>query len=371
MNNVFIESSNIISSLGWNTRENLDSVLAGKTGIKITQDRQLSDTDFPASLIDTAGIENRFADISSDSSFTRFEKLVILSIHDALSKSGIQSDDSKTILILCSTKGNVELLSNLKGFDSNRLMLWKSADLIAHFFDMRKQPLVVSNACISGVVGMLLAMRLIRNGKYDKAVVAGADVLSKFIVSGFQSFQSLSEQACRPFDMSRDGLSLGEGVGTVIISKQNGAVEIVDGAISNDANHISGPSRTGEGLLVSIQKTLDNKTVDLISAHGTATPYNDDMESVAISRAGLEKVAVNSLKGCFGHTLGAAGVIESIINIEAMKQDTMVGTMGFSEIGLAKKINVVDKNLQTEYNTILKTASGFGGCNASALFRLH
>lgn len=369
MNNVYIESGNIISSLGWNTRENLNSVLAGKTGIKISHDRQLSDIDFPASLIDSEGIENRFADLSSDGSFTRFEMLVILSIHDALSKSGLQADDAKTILILCSTKGNVELLGNLKGFDRNSLYLWKSAELIARFFGMSNKPLVVSNACISGVVGMLLAMRLIRNGKYDKAIVAGADVLSKFIVSGFQSFKSLSEQACRPFDRSRDGLTLGEGAGCVILSKQHGDIELVEGAISNDANHISGPSRTGEGLLLSIQKTLNNNTVDLISAHGTATPYNDDMESLAISRAGLEKLAVNSLKGYFGHTLGAAGVIESIINIEAMKQDSMVGTMGFSEIGLAKNINVVDKTLQTEYSTILKTASGFGGCNASALFR--
>jgi 3-oxoacyl-[acyl-carrier-protein] synthase-1 len=234
---------------------------------------------------------------------------------------------------------------------------------------LKKQPLVISNACISGVVGMIMAMRLIRSGKYKRALVTGADVLSKFIVSGFQSFQSLSEQACRPFDRSRDGLSLGEGVGTLVISKEHGDVELVEGAISNDANHISGPSRTGEGLLVSIQNTLNNNTVDLISAHGTATPYNDDMESVAISRAGLDKVPVNSLKGYFGHTLGAAGIIESIINIEAMKQHTIVSTMGFSDLGLAKNINVVDHTQHVEYNSILKTSSGFGGCNASALFR--
>ena len=216
---------------------------------------------------------------------------------------------------------------------------------------------------------MILAMRLIRSGKFKRALVTGADVLSKFIVSGFQSFQSLSEQACRPFDKSRDGLSLGEGVGTLVISREIGEVELVEGAISNDANHISGPSRTGEGLLVSIQHTLDNNTVDLISAHGTATPYNDDMESLAFSRAGLEKVAVNSLKGYFGHTLGAAGIIESIINIEAMKQHTIVGTAGLSEIGLAKNINVVDHTMHAEHNSILKTASGFGGCNASVLIR--
>jgi len=369
MNKVFLGSSNIITSLGWNTQENLESVLSGSRGINITNNRQLSESDFPASLIDFDGIENRFADISSDGSFTRFEKLAILSIHDTILKSGLQSDDPETLFILCSTKGNVELLSDLNGFDRERLLLWKSAEIIAHFFGMKKQPLIISNACISGVVGMIMAMRLIRSGKYKRALVTGADVLSKFIVSGFQSFQSLSEQACRPFDRSRDGLSLGEGVGTLVISKEHGDVELVEGAISNDANHISGPSRTGEGLLVSIQNTLNNNTVDLISAHGTATPYNDDMESVAISRAGLDKVPVNSLKGYFGHTLGAAGIIESIINIEAMKQHTIVSTMGFSDLGLAKNIKVVDHTQHVEYNSILKTSSGFGGCNASALFR--
>ena len=369
MNKVFLGSSNIITSLGWNTRENLESVLSGARGINITSNRQLSESDFPASLIDLDGIENRFADISSDGSYTRFEKLAILSIHDALLEAGLQSDDSETLFILCSTKGNIELLGDLNGFDKERLLLWKSAELIAHFFGLKKQPLVISNACISGVVGMIMAMRLIRSGKYKRALVTGADVLSKFIVSGFQSFQSLSEQACRPFDRSRDGLSLGEGVGTLVISKEHGDVELVEGAISNDANHISGPSRTGEGLLVSIQNTLQKNTVDFISAHGTATPYNDDMESIAFSRAGLEQVAANSLKGYFGHTLGAAGIIESIINIEAMKQDTIVGTMGLSAIGLARNMNVVDQTRHAEYNTILKTASGFGGCNASVLIR--
>jgi 3-oxoacyl-[acyl-carrier-protein] synthase-1 len=369
MSKVYIGSSNIITSLGWNTQENLESVLAGRGGIKITKDRQLSDSDFPASLIDFNGINNRFSELAPSGSYTRFEKLSILSLHDTISQSGIGPDDTDTVFILCSTKGNVELLSDLNGFDRERLLLWKSAELIARFFGMKQAPLVVSNACISGVVGMIMAMRLIRGGKYKRALVCGADVLSKFIVSGFQSFQSLSPLACRPFDKDRDGLSLGEGVGTLLISKEPGGVELLEGAISNDANHISGPSRTGEGLLVSIQNTLQNHGVDFISAHGTATPYNDDMESIAFARAGLEQVPANSLKGYFGHTLGAAGIIESIINMEAMKKDTMIGTLGLSEVGLARDMNLVDQSKDAEYNTILKTASGFGGCNASVLLR--
>ncbi|MCK4750461.1 MAG: hypothetical protein KAT15_25565, partial [Bacteroidales bacterium] len=244
------------------------------------------------------------------------------------------------------------------------------AEVMARFFGMKNQPFVVSNACISGVVGMLLARRLISGGQDDHAIVLGADMISKFIVSGFQSFLSLSELPCRPFNKERDGLTLGEAAGTVIVSRQYGNVELVRGAISNDANHISGPSRTGEGLLLSIRNTMKpGDLVDIISAHGTATVYNDEMESKAISRAGLEAIPVNSLKGYFGHSLGAAGIVESIINIEAMKKGVLVATKGFSSHGVTGNINVVDKVTHGNIQSVLKIASGFGGCNAAVLFR--
>ena len=366
----YLESSNIISPLGWDTRENLDAVLSGEEGIHLSRNRQLSDSDLPVSVIDSVETENRFGQLAPVHSFTRFEKLGILSIHDALSRSGIVPSDPRTVFILSTTKGNVELLADLNGFDKERLFLWKSAEVMARFFEMKNRPVVVSNACISGVVGMLLGRRLISSGQYDHAIITGADVLSRFIVSGFQSFLSLSEQPCRPFDRDRDGLTLGESAGTVILSRHKGHVEIVRGAISNDANHISGPSRTGEGLYLTIRNTLNShEQVDVISAHGTATVYNDEMESIAISRAGLESIPVNSLKGYFGHTLGAAGIVESLINIEAMKQGVLVGTKGFSNPGVTGNINVADRAKQSDVGTVLKIASGFGGCNAAALFR--
>jgi 3-oxoacyl-[acyl-carrier-protein] synthase-1 len=369
MAGTFIESSNIISSLGWDTSGNMEAVMAGKGGIRTCKDRALSLTDFPASLIDTAAIDSRFEQLSSGRRFTRFEKLCILSVHDALSGSVLQATGERSLLILSTTKGNVELLDDPGGFPGNRLLLWRSAEVISGFFGMKQRPIVVSNACISGVVALLLARRLIASGKTDHAIVVGADVLSRFIVSGFQSFLSLSDRPCRPFDMDRDGLTLGEAAATVIVSSQAGDFELVRGATSNDANHISGPSRTGEGLYLSIQGTLSGcEPVDLISAHGTATLYNDEMEAVAISRSGLESVPVNSLKGYFGHTLGAAGIIESIINLEAMKRGTLVGTMGFSRSGVSKSINVVDRAVEKRSESMLKIASGFGGCNAAALF---
>lgn len=369
MTKTFIEQSNVISSLGWDTPGNLEGMLSGMEGIQTVADRRLSPVDLPLSLIDPGGIEDRFQSLSDGNIYTRFEKLGILSVHDALQGSGVSPEDERTVLVFSTTKGNVELLEQSGGFGDDRLFLWRSAGVIAGYFRMHHQPVVVSNACISGVVAMLVARRLILSGRFDHAIVLGADVISRFVVSGFQSFLSLSDRPCRPFDESRDGLTLGEAAGTVIISRQFGDVELVSGAITNDANHISGPSRTGEGLYLSIQQTMDgSRDVDLISAHGTATVYNDEMESIAISRAGLEQVPVNSLKGFVGHTLGAAGIVESIMNLEAMKMNTLLGTKGYSGHGVSGNINVVDRVMKRGVNSMLKVASGFGGCNAAALF---
>jgi 3-oxoacyl-[acyl-carrier-protein] synthase-1 len=145
------------------------------------------------------------------------------------------------------------------------------------------------------------------------------------------------------------------------------------GAISNDANHISGPSRTGEPLYAAINRTfkesgLTPEDIGFISAHGTATIYNDEMEAKAISLSGMEEVPVNSLKGYYGHTLGAAGLIESVIAVESLKANLVIPTKGFVEKGVSKEINICStlKTLPMKY--ALKTASGFGGCNAAMVF---
>ncbi len=142
------------------------------------------------------------------------------------------------------------------------------------------------------------------------------------------------------------------------------------GAISNDANHISGPSRTGEELSMAINKALAQaKTdVDFISAHGTATPYNDEMEAKAFCLSGLQEVPLNSMKGNFGHTLGAAGLIESIMCIESLRQDIILPSLGYAEHGVSQPIKVNRQAVEKPLNACLKTASGFGGCNAAVVF---
>jgi 3-oxoacyl-[acyl-carrier-protein] synthase I len=207
----------------------------------------------------------------------------------------------------------------------------------------------------------------------------GADVLSSFVISGFQSLYAMSDEPCMPFDKHRKGINLGEACATVILSKDeklivdSEKIYINGTAMTNDANHISGPSRTGEELKIAISKSLQlsnlqPQEINFISAHGTATLFNDDMESKALHLAGMATTPVNSLKGYFGHTLGAAGVIESVISLHSLRNNIIVGTCNFSESGTAEIINVTSKNESKIMTHCMKTASGFGGCNAAAVF---
>ncbi|MCW3093613.1 MAG: fabF 2 [Ferruginibacter sp.] len=374
MKDVFIVADNIVSPLGLTTHENFTAITKGFSGVKQHTNPVLSEDSFYASLLD----ENIELVAGERSHYTKFEQLLIASISDALENSGVNIADPKTIVIISSTKGNISLVENtvVTPQIKKRLALHTSASLIAEYFHCANTPLVVSNACISGLLAILVGKRLIQSDQYDNAVVVGADVISKFVLSGFQSFQAISAGPCKPFDADRNGINLGEGAATIVLSSNeeySQGIRITGGAVSNDANHISGPSRTGEELGQAIMKAMEDAGVtagyiDLISAHGTATVYNDEMEALAISLTGLLSVPVNSLKGYYGHTLGAAGIIESIISIQSLQQDIILPSRGFSRLGVTKPLNVSVELQESPLKTCLKTASGFGGCNAALVF---
>jgi 3-oxoacyl-[acyl-carrier-protein] synthase-1 len=219
---------------------------------------------------------------------------------------------------------------------------------------------------------MIIAARLIEHKTYKQVLVCGADIVSEFTLSGFRSFNAMSDEACRPFDAKRNGINLGEAAASILLSADAiSNIIISSGASANDANHISGPSRQGDGLYQAVSETLKyngQASIDFISAHGTATEYNDDMESMAFSRAGLNTIPLNSLKGYYGHTLGAAGVLESILSIESLRQNTLIRSLGFNTAGTVAELCMITKTEQKQLHSCLKTASGFGGCNAAAIF---
>jgi len=374
MQDIFIISDNILSPIGATTAENFEQLKKKVSGIKKYNNTLLSDAPFSASLFSEKinFIKN------SRQSYTRFEQLLIASIEEALNKSNVNAADKKTVLIISTTKGNISLLETeaITRDLEKRISLSASAKLIAECFGFINKPVIISNACVSGIVAILTGMRLIQSGQYENAVVAGADVISKFVLSGFQAFQATSAEPCKPFDVNRNGITLGEGAATVILSsnqKRSQHIKVLAGAVSNDSNHISAPSRTGEELSYSITKTLNDahlsaKDIDFISAHGTATIYNDEMEAKAITLANLQDTPANSLKGYYGHTLGAAGLIESIISIHSLKENIVIPSLGFEEIGVTNPINICTDLLRGNFKNCLKTASGFGGCNAAVVF---
>ena len=373
MRDVFTIADNIFSPLGHSSVENFNQLKQSVSGVKQHSNTALSEHPFYASLFTKDNFET-----TGSGKYTRFENLLIASITGALEHTAIDCASSKTILIISSTKGNISLLeTEAPGEDFNkRISLTTSAKLVAAHFGFINEPVVISNACISGLLAIITGMRMIQSGKYDNAVIAGADVISKFVLSGFQSFQAISNEPCKPFDAARNGINLGEGAGTLILSstKQNAEqIKVTGGAISNDANHISGPSRTGEELGYAITKAIKSAgispaAIDFVSAHGTATIYNDEMESKAITLAALQDVEINSLKGYYGHTLGAAGIIESIVTIHSMKENLILPTMGYQHIGVTSPINVSTSLHNASLKNCIKTASGFGGCNAAVVF---
>ncbi len=375
MKDVFICSDNILSPLGFTSAENFDQLTKMVSGIKKHAFPQMSEQDFYASLFDGS---EKFMDDHKGDRYSKFEQLLIASVSDAMNTSGIASGDKETIFILSTTKGNISLLENENAgpMDKQRMTLHHSAKMIAGHFGFTNKPLVISNACISGLLAIITGMRMVRSGEYKHAVIAGADIISKFVLSGFQSFQAVSPEPCKPFDEARNGINLGEGAATIILSSDknlSNGIRVVAGSVSNDANHISGPSRTGEELFQAISNALNeagirSSEIDFISAHGTATIYNDEMEAKAITLANMQTIPVNSLKGYFGHTLGAAGLIESIVSIHSLKENRVIPTLGFKNHGVTKPINICNSILEIPLKYCIKTASGFGGCNAAVIF---
>ncbi len=379
---VYFKSDNIISSLGVTTLQNYESMKRGEIGIRCVTDKNIYHDPFFASIINTTLLEEQFAEIShrynKSERYTRLEKMIILSVHDALCNSDIDASSFATGFVISTTKGNIDLLDVQypEKFDSERLTLWKLGQVIAHFFDNPNTPIVISNACISGVIAISKAAMLIEQKKYKNIIVTGGDIISKFVVSGFMSFLSLSAEPCKPFDKHRDGLSMGEGASTIILGTEdsNSRLMFRGGGSANDANHISGPSRTGEGSFLAIKRALQEaeispQQIDHISAHGTATPYNDEMESIAIDRHQLNKAHTNSIKGYIGHTLGAAGLVETSVLLEEMRRNEVLKSAGYTNHGVTRDITISTNNVMKNLITCLKMASGFGGSNAAIVIQ--
>jgi 3-oxoacyl-[acyl-carrier-protein] synthase-1 len=371
---VYITATNCITPLGFDVQSNINAMLEGNSAIQYHDDLMLLDQPFCSAIIDDKKLTNAFELIDKSKAYSRLEKMLILALNSIVNRSEITS---RTAFILSTTKGNIVKLENQNNtIESAQLAVL--AKKIANYFGFITEPIVVSNACVSGALAIVVAKRMIKAGVYDDAYVLAGDEVSKFVLSGFKSFQAMSEKPCKPFDKNRDGVTLGEAAAAVYITADESklgieSIQILGDGSVNDANHISGPSRTGEGLFRSIESALKEAKltadqIDFISAHGTATIFNDEMESIAFNRSHLEQVPMNSYKGYFGHTLGTSGLLEIVISIASTNKNLLFASKGFVDLGVTQPIAVIDINSKKNIRYFLKTASGFGGCNTAVVF---
>ena len=370
----YITGDAMISSLGFSTAANIAAIKEYKSGISLDSSGQFSTRPMNLALID----RSFYDELGSEKylGLTPLEFLMVKVVEDLLLLNDLDIKSSDTALVLATTKGNVGLLSDDKSI-CKEVWLSATAQKLKTYFESPNPVELISNACISGVSALIYGKRLIENNEYKKVVVIGCDVLSHFISSGFLSFRSISATPCRPYDQDRNGLSLGEACGAILLSSipTENAVILSGGAITNDANHISGPSRTGYELHLAIQKAMDEAQIEcsevsFLNLHGTATVFNDEMESKAVALTKLSETPVQSLKPYFGHTLGASGIIETIIALHELKEGNFWGTLGFETLGTPQPLVVTNIHQQLDMKHCIKTASGFGGCNAAIVLSL-
>ncbi len=373
----YIQSDNIISALGLTTAENMAAIRNCKSGISLINRSDIASTPLQAAVIDRHRIAERASLFGGVKGYSFLEQLFILSIADTFGSINRLAPTPSTALILSTTKGNVNKLAGRSDIPEEAFLSHTARKVAGYWGIEPKDTFVISNACISGVSALILAQRLISYGVYKEIIVAGGDLLSPFITSGFLSFKSVSPDPCRPYDAARNGLNLGEACGSILLSDEcrEGAIAITGGAVTNDANHISGPSRTGDGLFYAIRNAMHEagitaSEVDFVNAHGTATAYNDEMESKAIKWANLQNVPTNSLKPYFGHTLGASGIIETIVCAHALQDGFIPATLNFENCGVPCPLTVeASHRIHVKIKTCVKTASGFGGCNAAVVLQ--
>lgn len=401
---VYIAGTSMITPLGEGVGKNFSAILRGESGVTGTTDPRITQSALTAGIIPEEVYVNVRERLGARAkSLTRTEiftcgclKSLIHSLPQELQTA---LGNGRTGIVAATAKGNISALEGRCGSgpflpsDDDKVLFSSMTSCISEFSGVREPDIrIISNACISGVSALVAARRMLLVGDYDMVIVVGADTQNRFITSGFASFKSLSQELCRPYDESRCGLNLGEAAGAMALTSmpvrwscgldgESGYVTIDGGAVSDDANHISGPSRTGDGLFFAMRNAMKEAGVnaagiDLLQMHGTATAYNDEMESKAACLAGVQNVPVQSLKPYFGHTMGASGVIETIIAAAEIQEGIIAGTKGYEKSGVRLNVsasnrlitrNLVMSSPAGKINHCLKTASGFGGTNAAVL----
>lgn len=358
-----IVSYEILTSLG-NLEETWQGLMSGQSGLLPVTLPDVPNT-YPAGQISALGEEY--------GSTERLKNLLITGLNATpnLPALGKVSD-----IIVATTKGAVD---ELLGHPDNPT--GQPGDIGQMVADQLSSPgkhLTVSAACASGTVALIQAAKQIMAGSSECVIIVGIDLLSSFVMAGFDALKGLSPNPCLPFDGKRDGLSLGEGIGIVVMCSDQFAAQqtlpalasIAGWGVSCDATHITAPSRDGRGLIQVIKQATRNGAIKVgaINAHGTGTVYNDAMELTAFNACWDEQPPFHSVKGGIGHCLGAAGVIEAAIGVRSLAAGKIPPSIGYRKGDAPAGTISGTSSLPLTASTVMACNSGFGGINAGIIF---
>jgi 3-oxoacyl-[acyl-carrier-protein] synthase II len=400
---VVITGMNIISSLGIDLDSNWKNLVAGKSGVKrIT----LFDPSQNTTQI-AAEVPPEFEELSRSlirkrqaGQMTRVTRMCLACTKVAVAASGIDFEkaDKKRVAVIVgvvntgnsSSEKDTSVQNTIFKSMTNSMPAWISLE-----YGTNGPAFAVNTACASSAYAIGFGFDMIRNGQADIVIAAGADsIINREEIEGFNALYALSvandppEKACKPFSADRDGFVIGEGAGTLILESERSALargaviyaEVAGYAATSEAYNIMAPMKDGEGMAVTMRSALENsgispEEVDYINAHGTSTELNDRFETMAIKTvfgAHAPRLAVSSSKSMTGHTIGAAGAIEAVITVMSVFNDVITPTLNHDNPDPELDLDYVPGvSRKTPVRTAISNSFGFGGHNASIVFRKY
>ncbi len=371
MKEVYITAAATVTGLGNDLETLWQKMLAGESAIRPVQR-------FATDRYNTANA-SWIADIEQAHGSSRIYPLLDL----LLDRFGPVPADS--LLITATTKGCIDSMEQIsKGCPGDPCDV--SAGAILGWLEKRyslSPGINMNAACASSTIAVARAAALISSGRSEAVLVVCMDLVSEFVFSGFSALQALSSDVCRPFDLNRSGLSLGEGGGALLLMSGDRARKenrpclgsIIGWGAANDATHVTAPARDGCGLIQSCRQALaiagiSPSEIVAISAHGTGTVYNDQMELTAFRALFGERILpMHSVKGAIGHTLGAAGGIEVAVGLKSLQTGLLPPTVGLLDPAPGAEGRFMSRAQQINGSCLLTTNSGFGGVNAALILQ--
>ena len=394
--NIAITGLGIICAIGNNSQQVLDSLVNRKTGVGMMKYLQSCHTELPVGEVKLSDDELKtLLGLPVESLYSRTTLLGAVAVKQAMADAGLSADmlaEKKVVLISGTTVGGMDVTERILA-DMREVLQTPNANRstpidyvkrhdcgsttneIAQICGLDCEVSTISTACSSAINSIIVGCEMLRSGEADLVIAGGSEALSKFHLNGFNTLHILDTEVCRPFDVTRVGLNLGEGAAFVVLQKDKANGKAYIGGYGNkcDAFHQTASSNDGEGAYLAICEALessgiDKSQIDYINAHGTGTPNNDPSESVALKRIfGDDMPLVSSTKGFTGHTTSASGSIETVICVLAMQNNFVPVSYGFSHMDEACIHPFEGDDKQHRMDYVICNSFGFGGNDSSLL----